>query len=420
MSGPIRKGLSSILQKAPTDIVILSSLRTPITRSYKGHLKDAYPEELLATVLRATLAANPNLDPALINDVGIGVVLSELGGSKAGRMAMNHVGIPTTTSFYTVNRACSSSLSAITNVAHQIATGMIDVGIGGGMESMSRNYGSRAIPTVLWPELVDSSVKDARDCIMPMGLTSENVAERYGVSRADQDAFAVQSHQRAAKAQADGLFDKEIVPVQTRYQEIDKKGEKVGEVQDVTVSRDDGIRTNASVEGMGRLKAAFKEGGTSTAGNSSQISDGAAATLLMRRSTATELGLSSSIIGKWAGSQVAGCRPDEMGIGPALAIPKLLEYTGLKTEDVGLWEINEAFASQAIYCLRQLGLEKAMVEGRVNPKGGAIALGHPLGATGARMLAGLLPEMERQGLQTGVVSMCIGTGMGMAGLFVRE
>ncbi|KAG9233871.1 peroxisomal putative 3-ketoacyl-CoA thiolase 1 [Amylocarpus encephaloides] len=420
MAGPIRTGLSSILQKSPNDIVILSSLRTPITRSNKGSLKDAYPEELLATVVRATIVANPNLDPALIRDVGIGVVLSELGGSKAGRMAMNHAGMPTTTSFYTVNRACSSGLSAITNVAQQIATGMIDIGIGGGMESMTRNYGSRAIPVDLWPELKDSRNTDARDCIMPMGLTSENVASRYGVNRADQDAFAVESHRRAAKAQAEGLFDAEIVPVATRYQEVKKSGEKVGELQHITVTKDDGIRANASMEGMKKLKPAFKEDGTSTAGNSSQISDGAAATLLIRRSTANELGLSSSIIGRWAGTQVAGCKPDEMGIGPTLAIPKLLGMTGLKTEDVGLWEINEAFASQALYCLRELGLEKANEEGRVNPKGGAIALGHPLGATGARMLAGLLPEMERQGLQTGVVSMCIGTGMGMAGLFVRE
>jgi acetyl-CoA acyltransferase 1 len=420
MAGPVRRGLREILKKEPADIVILSSLRTPITRSYKGHLKDAYPEELLATVLKATVDANPNLDPALIQDVGIGVVLSELGGSKAGRMAMNHVGIPTTTSFYTVNRACSSGLSAITNVSHQIATGMIDIGIGGGMESMTRNYGSRAIPTVLWPDLKESEVKDARDCIMSMGLTSEHVAERYGVSRADQDAFAVMSHQRAAKAQAEGLFDKEIVPVHTSYQEVNRAGEKVGTKQEIVVTKDDGIRTNASLEGMAKLKPAFKDNGTSTAGNSSQISDGAAATLLMRRSTANELGLTSSIIGKWVGTQVAGCRPDEMGIGPAIAIPKLLEHAGLKKEDVGLWEINEAFASQAIYCLRRLGLEKELEEGRVNPKGGAIALGHPLGATGARMLAGLLPEMERQDLQTGVVSMCIGTGMGMAGLFVRE
>lgn len=420
MSGPIRKGLANILKKDPSDIVILSSLRTPITRSYKGQLKDAYPEELLATVIRATLAANPNLDPALIQDIGVGVVLSELGGSKAGRMAINHAGIPTTTSFYTVNRACSSGLSAITNVGQQIATGMINVGIGAGMESMTRNYGSRAIPVDLWPELKDSPNKDARDCIMGMGLTSENVADRYGVSRADQDALAVMSHQRATKAQAEGWFDKEIVPVHTRFQEVDKKGEKVGELQQITVTKDDGIRTNASIEGMQKLKPAFKENGTSTAGNSSQISDGAAATLLMRRSTATELGLTSSIIGKWAGTQVAGCKPDEMGIGPAVAIPKLLDYTGLKTEDIGIWEINEAFASQAIYCLRQLGLEKKLEEGKVNPKGGAIALGHPLGATGARMVAGLLSELERQGEQVGVVSMCIGTGMGMAGLFVRE
>ncbi|CAG8956004.1 hypothetical protein HYFRA_00008860 [Hymenoscyphus fraxineus] len=420
MASPIRKGLTSILQKSPTDVVILSSLRTPITRSYKGPLRDAYPEELLSTVLKQTLLANPSLDPALINDVSIGVVLSELGGSKAGRMAMNHAGIPTSTSFYTVNRACSSGLTAITGVAQQIATGMIDVGIGGGMESMTRNYGSRAIPTDLWPVLKNSEVADVRDCIMPMGLTSENVAERYGVSRGDQDAFAVESHRKAKKAQDEGLFDEEIVPVHTVFQEVDKAGEKVGEVQQITVTKDDGIRANASMEGMQKLKPAFKENGTSTAGNSSQISDGAAATLLMRRSTATELGLSSSIIGKWAGTAVVGCKPDEMGIGPALAIPKLLEMTGLTKEEIGIWEINEAFASQALYTLRELGLEKALAEGRVNPKGGAIALGHPLGATGARMLAGLLPEMKRQGLETGVVSMCIGTGMGMAGLFVRE
>ncbi|KAG9245622.1 Thiolase, N-terminal domain-containing protein [Calycina marina] len=420
MSGPIRRGLKEILRKDPSDIVILSSLRTPITRSYKGSLRSAYAEELLATVLRATLTSNPSLDPALIEDVAIGTVLSELGGSKAGRMAMNHVCYPSTTSLYTVNRACSSGLQAITNIAQQIATGMIRVGIGGGMESMTRGYGSKAIPTTLWPELKESEVKDARDCIMAMGLTSENISERYSVSRADQDAFAVMSHSRAAKAQANGLFDAEIIPVETRWQEMTKDGEKVGEETRITVTKDDGIQPDTNVEKFLKLKPAFKADGTSTAGNSSQISDGAAATLMMRRSVAAELGLTSSIVGKWAGTQVAGCKPDEMGIGPAIAIPKLLECTGLKTEEVGLWEINEAFASQAIYSIRALGVEKRLEEGRVNPKGGAIALGHPLGATGARMLACLLPELERQGLQTGVVSMCIGTGMGMAGLFVRE
>ncbi|KAI1267799.1 Thiolase, N-terminal domain-containing protein [Xylariaceae sp. FL1019] len=414
------KGLKAVLQKAPTDTVILSSLRTPICRSYKGQLKDAYPEELLSVVLRATLDANPNLPASSINDVAVGVVLSELGGSKAARMAMNHVGFPNSTSLYTVNRACSSSLQSIASISAQIRTGMIDTGIAAGMESMTRNYGSRAIPLDVWPALKESQVEDARDCIMPMGLTSENVAERYGVSRADQDAFAVESHRRAAKARESGAFEHEIVPVTTRFQEVDKQGNKVGDEKQITVTQDDGIRTNASLEGMQKLKPAFKADGASTAGNSSQVSDGAAATLLMRRSTVTELGLTGSIIGKFVGAQIIGCKPDEMGIGPAIAIPALLSKLGLENKDVDRWEINEAFASQAIHCVRELGLERAWEEGKINPDGGAIALGHPLGATGARMAATLLHGLGRSGGEVGVVSMCVGTGMGMAGLFVRE
>lgn len=403
------KGLAAVLSKAPTDTVILSSLRTPICRSYKGQLKDAYPEELLSVVLRATLDANPNLDPAQIEDVAVGVVLSELGGSKAARMAMNHVGYPNTTSLYTVNRACSSSLQAIAAVASQIRTGVVNVGIGAGMESMTRNYASRAIPVDVWPELKDSPVKDAKDCIMPMGITSENVAERYGVNRADQDALAVESHARAARARANGDFAQEIVPVNTRFQEVDKQGNKVGEEKRITVTEDDGIRANATLEGLAKLKPAFKPDGGSTAGNSSQVSDGAAATLLMRRSTATELGLSSQIIGKFVSATTVGCAPDEMGIGPALAIPKLLGQVGLENKDVDRWEINEAFASQALYSIRKLGLENDM--SKINPDGGAIALGHPLGATGARMVATLLHGLKRQNGEVGVVSMCVGTGM---------
>ncbi|TGO30345.1 hypothetical protein BPAE_0006g00850 [Botrytis paeoniae] len=418
-TGPLRRGLSQILKKDPSDIVILSSLRTPITRSYKGQLSSAYPEQLLHSVLKATLSANPSLDPALIDDVCVGVVLSELGGSKAGRMAMNHAGYDTRTSFSTTNRACSSGLQAITNIANSIATGGINIGVGGGMESMTRNYGSKAIPVDLWPELKDAE-RDTKDCIMPMGLTSENVASRYGVGREEQDKLAVESHRRAAEAQEKGWFDEEIVPVTTMWQETGKGGVKVGEPKKVTVTKDDGIRKGATLESMQKLKPAFKEDGASTAGNSSQISDGAAATLMMRRSTATSLGLSSSIIGKWAGTAIAGCRPDEMGIGPALAIPKLMEQAGIQKEEVNVWEINEAFASQAIYCVRELGLMGAYEKGDVNPKGGAIALGHPLGATGARMVAGLLAELKRRDQQVGVVSMCIGTGMGMAGMFVRE
>ncbi|WQF86734.1 Putative thiolase [Colletotrichum destructivum] len=416
----VPRGLSSVLKKAPSDVVILSSLRTAICRSNRGQLKDAYPEELLSTVLKATLEANPNLDPRKIEDVAVGVVLSELGGSKAARMAMNHVGYPNETSLYTVNRACSSSLQSIALVAAQIRTEAISVGIGAGMESMTRNYGSRAIPVDVWPALKDSPVKDARDCIMPMGITSENVAERYGVSRADQDAFAVRSHQNAARAREDGSFASEIVPVTTRYQEVDKQGNKVGEEQTITVTKDDGIRANIGIEALQKLKPAFKSDGASTAGNSSQVSDGAAATLLMRRSTATELGLTDSIIGKFVGATTVGCAPDEMGVGPALAIPKLLGQFGLENKDVNRWEINEAFASQAIYCLRALGLEQAYEDGKVNPDGGAIALGHPLGATGARMTSTLLHGLGRSGGEVGVVSMCVGTGMGMAGLFVRE
>lgn len=414
MTGFIQKGVKNILQKNPNDVVFLSSIRTPVTRAKKGGLKDAYPEELLYVVLKATLDKNPNLDPGRIQDVAIGSVLQELGGAKAGRMAQNHAGYPSTVAFHTVNRQCSSGSAAITNIAHAIAVGSIDVGVGGGMESMTRNYATRAIPTKLWPELKESPDKDARDCIMPMGMTSENVAERYAVSRADQDTFAARSHQKAAKAQKDGLFDDEIVPVKTRWTDLEDP-ENVPE-KEITVTKDDGIRLNATAESLGKLKPAFKVDGSSTAGNSSQVSDGAAATLMMRRSTAAELGLTSSIMGKWYGSQVVGCHPDEMGIGPALAIPKLLEYTGISKDDVGIWEINEAFASQSLYCIRKLGID----EDKVNPKGGAIALGHPLGATGGRQLATLLPELERQGQQLGVISMCIGTGMGMATLIVRE
>ncbi|KAH7400599.1 3-ketoacyl-CoA thiolase B [Phaeosphaeria sp. MPI-PUGE-AT-0046c] len=414
MAGFIQKGLKNIVQKNPHDVVFLSALRTPVTRAKKGGLRDAYDHELLAAVLKATINKFPNLDPAKIDDVCIGTVLAELGGSKAGRMAANHSGIPTTTSFSTTNRACASGLSAITNIANAIAVGQIDVGIGGGMESMTRNYGSRAIPTELWPELKDSPVKDARDCIMSMGITSENVASRYNVSRADQDAFAAESHHRAARARSEGRFEAEIVPVTTRWIEP----ENPEDVKSITVTGDDGIRPTTTVEKLATMKPAFSKDGASTAGNSSQVSDGASAALMMRRSTATALGLEKEIIGKWAGTQVVGCKPDEMGIGPALAIPKLLNYTGLETKDVDVWEINEAFASQALFCIRKLSLEGNM--DKVNPNGGAIALGHPLGATSGRMLATLLSEMGRGGAQVGVLSKCIGTGMGMASLIVRE
>jgi acetyl-CoA acyltransferase 1 len=409
----VQKGLRNIVSKAANDVVIISALRTPVTRAKKGGFKDAHDHQLLAAVLKATLAAHPNLDPARIDDIQIGTVLSELGGSKAGRMAALHVGFPPSSSFQTVNRACSSGLAAITGIAHSIALGQIDAGIGGGMESMTSNYGSRAIPTTLWEKLQQSEVKDAKECIMSMGLTAENVAERYGVSRKEQDEFALRSHQKATSAQEQGLFDTEIVPVETTWC---PNPDLLNQVEDVIISKDDGIRASTSLEKLSTMTPAFKSDGTVTAGNCSQISDGAAALLMMRRRTATELGLTSSIVGKWVSTVTVGCRPDEMGIGPVLAISKLLDHTGIKKADVGIWEINEAFASQAVYCVRELGID----EQQVNPKGGAIAIGHPLGATGARQVATLLPELKRQGEQIGVVSMCVGTGMGVASLFVRE
>ncbi|KAL2047347.1 hypothetical protein N7G274_001368 [Stereocaulon virgatum] len=422
MMAQLQKGLKNILHKHPNDVVFLSALRTPITRSYKGGFRNAYPEQMLAAVLRATLTQNSNVPPSAVQDVSVGTVLSELGGSKAARMALNHVGYPSSTSLYTVNRACASSLQAITTIADSISVGRIDMGIGAGMESMTKNYGSKAVPTKLWPELRESPVKDARDCIMPMGITSENVAERYGISRADQDAFGAASHNRASKAQQEGLFDKEIVPVTVTNPPAESDSSPTPQpAETVTVSKDDGIRHNASTGSMAKLKPVFKETGTTTAGNSSQISDGAAAALLCRRSTAVSLGLTSSIIGKFAGSIVVGVAPDEMGIGPAYAIPALLDAMGIREEDVGIWEINEAFASQALYCVRELGLEKELERGRVNPRGGAIALGHPLGATGGRMVSTILSEMGGGGFgELGVVSMCVGTGMGMAGLIIRE
>lgn len=416
----IPKGLSSVVTKSPSDVVIVSALRTPICRAYKGQLKDAYPEELLSSVLVATRKAFPSLSPSAVEDVSVGVVLSELGGSKAARMALNYSGYPNYTTLHTVNRACASSLQAVSSIATQIQAGVISTGIAAGMESMTRNYGSRAVPVDVWPTLKEAEDHHVRDCIMPMGITSENVAKRYGVSRADQDAFAAESHRRASAARANGDFDAEIVPVNTTFQEVDKQGNKVGDPKNITVTQDDGIRDSVSAESMARLKPAFLPDGASTAGNSSQVSDGAAAVLLMRRSTATELGLSGQILAKYVTGVTVGCDPDEMGIGPALAVPKLLAVTGLQTKDVGRWEINEAFASQALYSVRKLGLESRYAAGDVNPNGGAIALGHPLGATGARLVSTLIHGLHRGGQELGVASLCIGTGMGHAALVVRE
>lgn len=299
----------------------------------------------------------------------------------------------------TVNRQCSSGLQACAIVAQQIATGTINIGIGAGVESMTRDYGAGAMSPVS-----ERAEEKAGDCLLPMGITSENVASRYGVTRAEQDAFATESHLKAAAAQKRGQFKDEIVPVHTEV--LDKEGN----AQSVVIDKDDGIRATTTPEGLAKLKPAFGENGTTTAGNASQVSDGAAAVLMMRRSMAEKLRL--PILAKFVCSAVVGVAPNEMGIGPAEAIPAACKKAGIPIHKLDVIELNEAFASQAVYCVKKLGLKN------VNPNGGAIALGHPLGCTGARQIATILRELKSG--QVGAVSMCIGTGMGMCSIIEKE
>jgi len=404
----IPKAAREILRKAPHDVVVLSAVRSPITRAFKGGFKDSWPEEILMPVMQAAVS-KAKINPVDVNDVLIGNVLSELGFAKAGRMALNAAGFPNSTTFHTTNRQCSSSLQAITHISHAIKVGQIDVGLGGGVESMTRNYVTRGIPADISKTLRESPIKDARDCIMPMGITSENVAERYGISRKAQDEYAVESQRRASEAQKAGWFDEELVKINAR-----QVNEETKEETTQLLTMDEGIRHGVTYEKMASLKPAFKPDGTSTAGNSSQISDGASSVLLARRSWAEERGLKP--IGRFVGTQVAGCAPDEMGISPVFAIPQLYKFCGVEQKDIDIFELNEAFASQTIYCLETLGLDPA----KVNPKGGAIALGHPIGATGGRQTATLFAELQRQDKEMGIVSMCASTGMGVASLFIRE
>ncbi|CAO2839869.1 unnamed protein product [Amaranthus hypochondriacus] len=310
-------------------------------------------------------------------------------------MATLYAGFPDTVPVRTVNRLCSSGLQAVADVAASIKAGFYDIGIGAGVELMTiaRDYRPRQIN----PKVENFS--QAKDCLLPIGITSENVAERYGVTRQEQDEAAVESHRRAAAATASGKFKEEIVPVSTKI--VDPK---TGEEKHVTISVDDGIRPNSNMADLTKLKPSFKKDGSSTAGNSCQVSDGAAAVLLMKRSLAMEKGL--PILGVFRSFVAVGVDPAVKGIGPAFAIPAAVKSAGLKLDDIDLFEINEAFASQYVYCRNKLNLDPA----KVNVNGGAIALGHPLGATGARCVATLLHEMKRRGsdCRFGVISMCIG------------
>ncbi|XP_047730582.1 3-ketoacyl-CoA thiolase, peroxisomal isoform X2 [Prionailurus viverrinus] len=342
------------------------------------------------------------LSPAQLGDICVGNVLQPGAGAIMARIAQFLSDIPETVPLSTVNRQCSSGLQAVANIAGGIRNGSYDIGMACGVESMS--LADRGNPGNITSRLVEK--EKARDCLIPMGITSENVAERFGISREKQDTFALASQQKAARAQSKGCFQAEIVPVTTTVH--DDKGTE----RSITVAQDEGIRPNTTMEGLAKLKPAFKKGGSTTAGNSSQVSDGAAALLLARRSKAEELGL--PILGVLRSYAVVGVPPDIMGIGPACAIPVALQKAGLTVNDVDIFEINEAFASQAVYCVEKLGLPPE----KVNPLGGAVALGHPLGCTGARQVITLLNELKRRGKRAyGVVSMCIGTGMGAAAVF---
>ncbi|KAM9601687.1 3-ketoacyl-CoA thiolase, peroxisomal isoform 5-T5 [Trichechus inunguis] len=433
-SGPALQAarcLSGAPRASAADVVVVHGRRTAIGRGGRGGFKDTTPDELLSAVLTAVLQ-DVNLSPAELGDICVGNVLQPGAGALMARIAQFLSDIPETVPLSTVNRQCSSGLQAVANIAGGIRNGSYDIGMACGVESMS--LADRGNPGNITSRLVEQ--KKARDCLIPMGITSENVAERFGISREKQDAFALASQQKAARAQSKGCFQAEIVPVTTTIRN-DK-----GTERSVTVAQDEGIRANTTMEGLAKLKPAFKEGGSTTAGNSSQVSDGAAAVLLARRSKAEELGL--PILGVLRSYAVVGVPPDIMGIGPAYAIPVALQKAGglqvtggvrprespakghwvnsgliplpagLTVGDVDIFEINEAFASQAVYCVEKLRIPPE----RVNPLGGAVALGHPLGCTGTRQVVTLLNELKRRGKRAyGVVSMCIGTGMGAAAVF---
>lgn len=378
---------------SPNDVVIVCAVRTPMCRARKGGLAKVPPSTLLSVVLRECLDRT-KMEASDVEDTCVGNVLSPSSGAAAFRMAQLQAGFPSSSSLYTTNRFCSSGLQAVANIANAIRVGDITVGIGAGVESMTTHpMNKMSPPDVDWKLMQDS--KEAMDCLVPMGVTSENVAKTYGLKRQALDDFALQSHARAAAAQRAGKFDAEIVPV-----------------GDVT--RDDGIRSNTTMAILSSLNPVFDENGVTTAGNSSQMTDGAAAVVLMTRAEAQRRHL--KIMGVWKGFAVKGVPPHIMGIGPAVAIPAVLAKVGLAKDDIGVYEINEAFASQATWCIHELGLDPS----KVNPNGGAIALGHPMGCTGARQIATLLYEMHRSKERFGVVSMCIGSGMGAAAVIEVE
>jgi acetyl-CoA acyltransferase len=398
------------MARALRDAYIAAAIRTPVGKAPRGAFRTVRPDALLAHALRSVLAGAPGLDPTAIDDVIVGCAMPEYEqGLNVARIGLLLAGLPNSVAGMTVNRFCSSGLNAVSIAADRIRTREAEVVIAAGTESMSM------IP--LMGRLSINAEVFARDenlgIAYGMGLTAEKVAERWKVSREDQDAFALESHRRALAAQAAGEFDAEIVPVPVREHLADL-GTARPAVREKSVTRDEGPRPDTSAEGLARLRPVFAAKGSVTAGNSSQTSDGAGAVIVASEAAMRAHGLKP--LARFAGFAVSGVAPEIMGVGPIAAIPKVLKTTGVRMQDLDWIELNEAFAAQSLAVMRELGLDPA----KVNPLGGAIALGHPLGATGAIRTATVVHALARHGGRYGMVTMCVGTGMGAAGIFEKS
>ncbi|AZF17051.1 thiolase family protein [Pseudomonas sp. R3-18-08] len=388
------------------EVVIVDSVRTGLAKSFRGKFNQTRPDDMAAHCVNALLSRN-GIDPATVEDCIVGAGSNEgAQGYNIGRNVAVLSQLGTGTAGMTLNRFCSSGLQAIAIAANQIASGCSDIIVAGGVESISLTMKS-----VNTDHLINPLLKEQVPGIyLPMGQTAEIVARRYQVSREDQDLYALQSQQRTAQAQADGLFDDEIVPMAVKYSVEDKHTGQV-QVLDGVVDRDDCNRPDTTLASLSGLKPVFAEDGSVTAGNSSQLSDGASMTLVMSLEKALALGLKPKAF--FRGFTVAGCEPNEMGIGPVFSVPKLLKAKGLQVADIDLWELNEAFASQCLYARNRLEIDNA----RYNVNGGSIAIGHPFGMTGSRQVGHLVRELQRRDLRYGIVTMCVGGGMGATGLF---
>src|SRR5438067_1837198 len=388
------------------EAVIVASQRTGLAKSFRGSFNLTRPDDMAAHCIKAVLGKVPQLDPREIEEVVMGTGFPEgPQGYNVGRNVAVMAGLPVTVAGSTVNRFCSSGLNAIAIAAHMVQNEGAEAVIGGGLESITMLQNDFNKTNLFNPWLMDHK----RAIYMPMGLTAEVVAERYKVTRKAQDEYALLSQQRTAAAHKAGKLNDEIAPMKATMEVTDKaSGQKSN--KEVVVDRDECNRPDTTLEGLAKLPPAFKEGGTVTAGNSSQFSDGASATLIMSAERAKALGVRP--LGFFRGCVFAACEPDEMGIGPVFAVPKLLKHAGLKLQDIDVVELNEAFASQGVYCRDRLGIDPE----RLNPNGGSISIGHPYGMTGSRMTGTLLHELRRRKKRWGLITMCVGGGMGAAGL----